>query len=95
MKKFLFYFISITYGIIQTLIGAVLFLFNIRKKHIVFYGAVVTEWNFNGSVSFGLFIFVNKYKKDYQLLRHEYGNTIQSLILGPLWVFVIGLPSII
>lgn len=29
------------------------------------------------------------------LLRHEYGHTIQSLILGPLFLFVIGLPSII
>ena len=82
MKKFLFYFISITYGIIQTLIGAVLYLFNIRKKHTFFHGSIVTEWKFNGSVSFGLFIFVNKYQKDYQLLRHEYGHTIQSLILG-------------
>lgn len=33
--------------------------------------------------------FVNKYQKDYQLLKHEYGHTIQSLILGPLWIFVI------
>lgn len=36
----------------------------------------MTEWKFNGSVSFGLFIFVNKYQKDYKLLRHEYGHTI-------------------
>jgi hypothetical protein len=26
---------------------------------------------------------------------HEYGHTIQSLILGPLYLFVIGIPSII
>lgn len=29
------------------------------------------------------------------LLRHEYGHTIQSMILGPLFLLVIGLPSII
>ena len=28
-------------------------------------------------------------------LKHEYGHTIQSPILGPLWSFVIGLPSLI
>jgi len=95
MKKFLFYFISITHGIIQTLIDAVFYLFNIKKKYTFFHGSIVTEWKFNRSVSFGLFIFFNKYQKDYQLLRHEYGHTIQSLILGPLWIFVIGIPSII
>lgn len=29
------------------------------------------------------------------LLRHEYGHTIQSMILGPLFLLVIGLPSIL
>lgn len=95
MKKFLFYLLSCTYGIIQTLIGAFVFLLKIRKKHFLFHGAIVTEWNYGGSVSFGLFIFVNKYQKDYRLLKHEYGHTIQGLILGPLWIFVIGLPSLI
>lgn len=82
--KILFYFISITYGIIQTLIGAVFYLYNIRKKHTILHGKLLKEWNFNGSVSFRLFIFVNKYQKDYQLLRHEYDHIMQSLILGTL-----------
>lgn len=29
------------------------------------------------------------------LLRHEHGHTIQSMILGPLFLLVIGLPSIL
>lgn len=29
------------------------------------------------------------------LLLHEHGHTIQSMILGPLFLFVIGLPSIL
>lgn len=29
------------------------------------------------------------------LLRHEHGHTIQSMILGPLFLLVIGLPSIV
>ena len=28
-----------------------------------------------------------------RLLVHEYGHTVQSLILGPLYLFVIGIPS--
>ncbi len=30
-----------------------------------------------------------------KLLVHEYGHTVQSLILGPLYLVVIGLPSVI
>lgn len=29
------------------------------------------------------------------VLVHEYGHTIQSMILGPLYLFVIGIPSCI
>ena len=36
-------------------------------------------------------------KKQYELLKrllvHEYGHTLQSLILGPLYLIVIGIPS--
>ena len=32
---------------------------------------------------------------DEPLLVHEYGHTIQSLVLGPLYLLVVGLPSII
>lgn len=45
--------------------------------------------------------YIKKYNKCYtkeiqQAVQvHEYGHTIQSLILGPLYLFVIGLPSII
>lgn len=46
-------------------------------------------------VMFGLFIFINKNDHTEKLRKHEYGHTIQSLILGPLWIFVIGLPSLI
>lgn len=66
MKKFLFYLLSCTYGIIQTFIGAFIFLLNIRMKHFLFHDVIVTEWNYGGSVSFGIFIFVNKYQKDYR-----------------------------
>lgn len=29
------------------------------------------------------------------LLVHEYGHTIQSLIFGPLYLFAVGIPSIV
>ena len=50
-----------------------------------------------GAVSLGMFIFIFRdYSKNKeQLVKHEYGHSIQSKILGPLFLLVIGLPSII
>ena len=44
MKKLLFILIQCTWGILQTLLGLILFLFNIRKKHYWYSNAIVTEW---------------------------------------------------
>ena len=51
----------------------------------------------NGSaISLGMFIIVFGIYEDYtHLLKHEYGHSIQSKILGPLYFIIIGLPSII
>lgn len=48
---------------------------------------------FKGGLSLGRFIFVEKL--DYKLICHEYGHSRQSKILGPLYLVVIGLPSLI
>lgn len=56
----------------------------------------------SGCMSLGKFIFLSKIflEDDYKdeapdYLSHEYGHTIQSYILGPLYLLVIGLPSIL
>lgn len=93
MKRLLFILWQCTWGSVQSLVGAVLFLCCIGKKHYIFHGAVVTEWSCGGSVSLGQFIFLSKGREDVR--PHEFGHSIQSLILGPLYLLVIGLPSII
>ncbi len=91
----LFYVIGqCTWGALQTLAGGFLFLINITKPHFTYNGAIVTRWKMKGSVSLGEFIFLNE-KADETILAHEYGHTVQSLILGPLYLLVIGLPSIV
>lgn len=45
------------------------------------------------NVSLGTFIFIGTLSEP--RLRHEYGHTLQSLILGPLYLLVIGLPSVL
>ncbi len=107
MKKVLYIVIQCTWGIVQTSLGFIVFLINIKKKHYFYHGAVITERNVPSSVSLGMFVFIttnpmkDKRRKgripveelSKRLLVHEYGHTIQSLILGPLYLIVIGIPS--
>ena len=47
-----------------------------------------------GSVTLGPYIFLSPKATD-TTVRHEWGHTRQSLILGPLYLIVVGIPSII
>lgn len=107
MKGFFYMLWQWTWGFLQTVMGAFLLLLHIRSKHYFYHGAVVTEWKANSSAALGMFIFVTKepifsqkLKREHsqeelrrRLLVHEYGHTVQSLLLGPLFLLVIGLPS--
>ena len=50
-----------------------------------------------GGISLGQYIVVNDRYKDYkgETEKHEYGHYLQSRYLGPLYLLVIGLPSIL
>ncbi len=96
-----------TWGFLQTLMGFAVFVFHAKCKHFLYHGAVFTVWENSASVSLGLFVFVSKrpsfarkHKDKYtenqlfdMLVVHEYGHTIQSLILGPLYLIIVGIPS--
>lgn len=48
-----------------------------------------------GGVTLGRYIFVNQNYKDLSnVILHEIGHTKQSRILGPLYLIIIGIPSI-
>ena len=81
-----------TWGFLQSLLGLVVFLVCARDSHYRCRGAVVTEWKNDSGLSLGMFIFVPKGSSE-RLLKHEYGHTIQSLMLGPLFLLIIGIPS--
>lgn len=51
-------------------------------------------WSSSGSVTLGEYIFTNA-RVSLSTIRHEYGHIVQSRILGPLYLLVIGLPSIL
>lgn len=96
-----------TWGIVQTLAGLIMFLTSIGEKHSFYKGSVAIFWKRPYGISLGMFIFIppkarfynaEKYHFDDdeirgRLLVHEYGHTYQSLLLGPLYFPVVGIPS--
>lgn len=84
------------WGLPQNIIGGIMYLIfrwkNPHKKYKNAYVCVMpNRW---GCVSLGMFIFVTDINAE-QTIKHEYGHTRQSMLLGPLYLLVIGLPSII
>ncbi len=105
--KHLYTLIQCTWGILQTALGFIIFLLNFKSPHFSYKGAIVIKWKSKSSLSLGMFIFITdspyfaeKLQDELslnelynRLLVHEYGHTIQSLILGPLYLILMGIPS--
>lgn len=100
---FLFYLVQWTWGLPVNLVGGIAFLIctKIKKRPYQRFGysfIVFLPWK-SGGLSLGLFIFVKdcpeRVKWTYNTRIHEYGHTWQCLLLGPLYYFVIALPSMI
>lgn len=95
----MYYILQWSWGIIQNVVGFCVFLANIRRRHFRYNGAVVTVWRSRrGSMGLGMFIFLSESamneRREFTLM-HEYGHTLQSCILGPLFLLVIGAPSLL
>lgn len=97
MKRFFYRLWQWLWGLPQTLVGAVITLILRKQPHFSYQGAVGTIWPLRSSMSLGMFLFLSRdwTPQDKGLLAHEYGHTVQSLLLGPLYLLVIGLPSIV
>lgn len=88
----------------QNLIGLILALlydpvthtFNMREKR---WTEVLVNYTDKvaGGVSLGRYIFLHAPDRNGDLTseKHEYGHSMQSLYLGPLYLIVIGLPSLL
>lgn len=56
--------------------------------------AIVIPCVMRGAVTLGCYVFVGLNLEYRKTVKHELGHTIQSKILGPLYLIVIGIPSI-
>ena len=89
MKKFFCILLNCTWGVLTTLVGLIFFL-KMRRKypHKTYRGCIDTQWNTRTGLSLGLFLFTPREDiEDSQKIRvHEYGHTVQSIVLGPLFI---------
>ena len=87
--------IQITWGLPQNVVGGLLYLLYRRTRRQGSYrSAFVTEWGSDAGLSLGMFVFVPKGAHQ-SLVVHEYGHTLQSLLLGPIYLPMIVLPSLL
>lgn len=80
----------------QNLLG-LLFRLVYGQPNATFQGVnVVVSGRFRGGISLGRTILIQTpYSHSPEAWRHEYGHTRQSLYLGPLYLFVVGIPSLL
>ena len=89
-----------TWGLPQTALGlAVSRMPSVRVRG-AYRSEIVASWQRPQAMSLGLFIFIPDVELkriegggDPFLLKHEYGHAVQSAILGPLYLPLVGIPS--
>ncbi len=104
LKRIAYIFIQCTWGAVQSLLGLIAMLLLGNQKRGFYRCAVLTEYDIDsapkymrwlGCVSLGMFIFVGTHKdtsreRAREIASHEYGHTFQSLLLGPLYLIMVG-----
>jgi len=97
MKRIILKIILWTWCFPQTFLGLLIFLFFksgnriIKQETYKNIDVKITNDIHFGGISLGNYIILDKNVK--KELNHEYGHTIQSYILGPIYLIIIGVPS--
>lgn len=83
----------------QNILGLILRLFWRQDNTVLYKDKVVRICrSFPGGISLGDTVIVNRFpfnKETWNTVKHEWGHTKQSLYLGPLYLIVIGIPSLV
>lgn len=96
LKRILFTILQCTWGIIQTFLGAVIFIKLRKYPHMMISRMCRYKMEYKQWTKPWLFIFTpGEEDEDSQKIRvHEYGHCIQSIVLGPLYM-LLGIISIV
>lgn len=97
MNKILYYVLSATWGFIMTFIGLLITLILLMlcyKPHKNIYGwyfEIGENW---GGVNLGLCTLTSRNPSEH-VLTHEFGHSVQSCIFGPMYIFIVAIPSVV
>jgi hypothetical protein len=96
MKKFLL----LIWELPQKIVAKIVIKLSRAEKISTYKDATLYYWKWSGGMSLSNSIFVpfewidgSQWQSNY--IKHEYGHSIQSKILGPLYLLIIGLPSLL
>lgn len=97
IKGILLFLLSVTWCVLQTVIGAVLALVLLPQTRFQRYrGMIVAYHPYSFTFSLGTFAFVSEGAEHPRAVRGRlYGHYVQSLIFGPLFLFVDCLPQLV
>ncbi len=104
MRVMAFRLLQWIWGLPQNLAGLLFLLWLGRQRHEQYHGAVITyvtghsQLARRGCASLGMFIFMSaelSLEQRRMIRVHEYGHCIQSLLFGPLYLLLVGLPSLL
>lgn len=94
-KKFLFYFLNLTWGFPITFVGAILALgamimgYKPHRHGGCIYFNIGQNW---GGFEMGLFFFTDD-SDDVDVKNHEFGHAIQTCVFGVFEWFIVSIPS--
>ena len=97
MKRFLFYFLNLTWGLPMNIVGFIVALVLLcvgkrpKRWGDCFYFEVGKNW---GGLNLGIFFITDRYAGA-STRNHEHGHAIQNCFLGVLMPFIVGIPSVI
>ena len=95
--KILYYFLNFTWGILANIMGgfvALIMLISGHKPH-NYFGTVQFKLKEHwGGFSLGLFQ-VRDTTSSEEISYHELGHSYQNVWMGPFWLFVVAIPSMI
>lgn len=101
MLNTLFYFFRFIWELPQNLLGMIIYI--LQKHKIISIRKIDGRFYFkngNFGISLGSFIFwmplLSDNNSDFpRVMKHEFGHSVQSFYFGPLYLLIIGIPSIL
>lgn len=100
-QKIFYYVLQFTWNLPMTLFGGILALialiakcFGVKVEFGKFYwvGFAKIGPDYWGGCDTGLF-FLRDHKSEGDLMSHEWGHTFEGVVLGPLFIFLVAIPS--